>query len=186
MKLCFCLLFALFALLSNHSFARDWFQPLPTRDACPFVLETFQPVPYRFIYGGFISEKTDVRYLLKSHNGRLFALRLGETTGGLTLVNVAPSRQTLTVHDHNLNQTLTLNLGKETPLQNRFTGTLIYQKQHYPFSEQPLHLDEQTQLSPMIHEGNLYLVDQTQGKEPYIWLLQKAQERKDAEVSVEK
>ncbi len=162
----------LFATVSNDMFARDWLQPLPVKGNQPFVLEEFRFVPYRFIYKGFSSEKTNIRYLLKAEDGRVFSLHIGKTFDDVTLLNVDASQKTLTVRDNRLGQTLTLELGKETLLSNRFEGTLRYKDKHYSFSKQPLRLDEQTQLTPMLYEGRLYLLQQTEGKEPCIWELQ--------------
>ena len=163
----------LFAIVSNNTFARDWLQPLPSKGNEPLVLEEFRFVPYRFLYKGFSGEKTNSRYLLKSEDGRVVSLHLGETFDGVTLLNADASQKTVTVRDDRLNQVLTLELGKETLLPNRFEGTLRYKDKQYPFSNQPLWLDEHTQLIPMLYEGRLYLLEQTEGKEPCIWELQK-------------
>lgn len=163
----------LFATVANNTFARDWLQPLPSKGNETFVLEDFRFVPYRFTYKGFSGEKANVRYLLKAENGRVVSLHLGETFDGVTLLDVDASQKTVTVRDDRLGQTLTLELGKETFLPNRFEGTLRYQNKRYFFSEQPLRLDAQTQLTPMLNEGRLYLLQQTEGKKPCIWELQK-------------
>ena len=161
------------AIVSTRLFARDWLRPLPTKGNRPFILEDFRFVPYRFTYKGFSGEKTNIRYLLKTEDGRVFSLHLGETIDGVTLLDVDASQKTLTVRDNRLEQTLTLELGKETLLSNRFEGLLRYKDKHCSFSEQPLRLDEQTRITPMLHEGRLYLLQQTEGKEPCIWELQK-------------
>ena len=172
-RFCLFLSISLFATVPNDAFARDWMQPLPNDDNKTFVLEDFRFVPYRFMYKGFSGEKTNSRYLLKAEDGRVVSLRLGETFDDVTLLNVDASQKTLTVRDNRLEQTLTLELGKETLLSNRFEGTLRYKDKRYLFSEQPLRLDEQTHITPMLYEGRLYLLQQTEGKEPYIWELQK-------------
>ena len=172
-RFCLFLLISLFATVPNDTFARDWLQPLPPKGDEVFVLETFRFVPYRFMYKGFSAETSNIRYLLKTEDGRLFSLYLGETFDDVTLLNVDVSQKTLTVRDNRFEQTLTLELGKETLLPNRFEGTLRYQNKHYSFSEQPLRLNEQTQLTPMLHEGRLYLLEEAEGKEPCIWELQK-------------
>lgn len=172
-RFCLFLSISLFATVPNDTSARDWLQPLPSKGDELFVLETFRFVPYRFIYKGFSGEKTNIRYLLKAEDGRVFSLHIGETFDGVTLLNVDASQKTLTVRDNRLGQTLTLELGKETLLPNRFEGILCYQNKHYSFSDQPLRLDEQTHITPMLHEGRLYLLQQTEGKEPCIWELQK-------------
>ena len=163
MKHRFCLFLStsLFATVPNDAFARDWLQPLPNDDNKTFVLEDFRFVPYRFMYKGFSAETSNIRYLLKAEDGRVVSLRLGETFDGVTLLNVDASQKTVTVRDDRLGQTLTLELGKKTLLPNRFEGTLRYQNKHYVFSEQPL------------YEGHLYLLQQTEDKEPCIWELQK-------------
>lgn len=175
MKSWFCLFLplTLFVTVPNDTFARDWLQALPSKGKEPFVLEDFRFVPYRFMYKGFSAENSNIRYLLKTEDGRLFSLYLGETFDDVTLLNVDVSQKTLTVRDNRFEQTLTLELGKATMLPNRFEGTLRYQNKHYAFSEQPLRLDKQTHITPMLHEGRLYLLQQTEGKEPYIWELQK-------------
>lgn len=175
MKSWFCLFLpvTLFITVPNGAFARDWMQPLPTKGNQPFVLEEFRFVPYRFMYKGFSAENSNIRYLLKTEDGRLFSLHLGETIDGVTLSDADALHKTVTVRDDRLNQVLTLELGKATMLPNRFEGTLRYRDKRYPFSEQPLHLDEQTQLTPMLHEGRLYLLEEAEGKEPCIFELQK-------------
>jgi len=172
-RFCLFLLISLFATVPNDTFARDWLQPLPTKGNEPFILEDFRFVPYRFMYKGFSAETSNIRYLLKAKDGRLFSLHFGETFDDVTLLNVDASQKTVTVCDDRLHQTLTLELGKETTLPNRFEGTLRYRNKHYSFSEQPLRLDAQTQLTPMLYEGRLYLLQQAEGKEPCIWELQK-------------
>ena len=172
-RFCLFLFISPFATVPNDAFARDWLQPLPVKGNQPFVLEDFRFVPYRFLYKGFSGEKANTRYLLKAEDGRLFSLYLGETFDGITLLNADASQKTITVRDARLGQTLALELGKETLLSNRFEGTLRYQNKHYVFSEQPLRLDEQTHIAPMLYEGCLYLLQQTEGKEPCIWELQK-------------
>lgn len=148
----------LLAIVSNNAFARDWLQPLPFKGNQPFILEEFRFVPYRFLYKGFSGEKTNSRYLLKAEDGRVVSLHLGETFEGVTLLNADASRKTVTVRDDRLGQTLTLELGKETTLPNRFEGLLRYKDKRYFFSEQPLRLDEKTQITPMLYEGRLYLL----------------------------
>ncbi len=175
MKSWFCLFLplTLFVTVPNDTFARDWLQPLPPKGDEVFVLETFRFVPCRFMYKGFSAETSNIRYLLKAEDGRVFSLHIGETFDDVTLLNVDASQKTLTVRDNRLGQTLTLELGKETLLSNRFEGTLRYRNKHYSFSEQPLRLDEQTRITPMLYEERLYLLQQTEGKEPCIWELQK-------------
>lgn len=175
MKHRFCLFLStsLFATVPNDAFARDWLQPLPNDDNKTFVLEDFRFVPYRFMYKGFSAETSNIRYLLKAEDGRLFSLHLGETIDDVTLVDAGALHKTVTVRDDCLRQTLTLELGKETLLSNRFEGTLRYRNKHYSFSEQPLRLDEQTRITPMLYEGRLYLLEEAEGKEPCIWELQK-------------
>lgn len=173
MKHFFYLFVLLSAVVPNAVFARDWLQPLPSKGNEPFVLETFRFVPYRFMYKGFSAETSNIRYLLKAEDGRAFSLHIGETFDDVTLLDVDVSQKTLTVRDNRLEQTLTLKLGKETLLPNRFEGILRYQNKHYFFSEQPLRLDKQTHITPMLHEGRLYLLQQTEGKEPCIRELQK-------------
>ena len=175
MKSWFCLFLplTLFVTVPNGAFARDWLQPLPTKGNQPFILEEFRFVPYRFMYKGFSGEKTNIRYLLKTEDGRIFSLHLGETSDGVTLLNVDASQKTLIARDNRLEQTLTLKLGKEMLLSNRFEGILRYRDKRCSFSEQPLRLDAQTQLTPMLYEGRLYLLQQAEGKEPCIWELQK-------------
>ena len=163
----------LFATVPNAVFARDWLQPLPIKGNEPFILEDFRFVPYRFTYKGFSAENSNVRYLLKTEVGRVFSLHFGETIDGVTLLNADALHKTVTVRDDRLNQVLTLGLGKATTLPNHFEGTLRYKDKQYPFSNQPLWLDEHTQLIPMLYEGRLYLLEQTEGKEPCIWELQK-------------
>jgi hypothetical protein len=171
-RFCLFLPLILFVTVPNNTFARDWLQPLPTKGNQPFVLEEFRFVPYRFTYKGFSAENSNIRYLLKTEDGRLFSLHLGETIDGVTLSGADALHKTVTVRDDRLGQTLTLELGKETLLPNRFEGSLRYKDKHYSFSKQPLRLDEQTQLTPMLYEGRLYLLQQTEGKEPCIWELQ--------------
>lgn len=173
MKRFFYLFALLLATVANNAFARDWLRPLPTDGNKTFVLEDFRFVPYRFLYKGFSGEQTNIRYLLKAEDGRIFSLHLGETFDGVTLLNADASQKTVTVRDDRLGQTLILELGKETMLPNRFEGSLRYKDKRYSFSEQPLRLDEQTQLTPMLYEGRLYLLQQTEGKKPCIWELQK-------------
>lgn len=175
MKSWFCLFLpvTLFITVPNGAFARDWLQPLPTKENELFVLEDFRFVPYRFMYKGFSAENSNIRYLLKAEDGRLFSLHLGETIDGVTLLDADALHKTVTVRDDRLNQVLTLELGKETLLSNRFEGSLRYQNKHYSFSEQPLRLDEQTHITPMLYEERLYLLQQTEDKEPCIWELQK-------------
>ena len=172
-RFCLFLLISLFATVPNDTFARDWLQPLPPKGDEVFVLEDFRFVPYRFMYKGFSAGTSNIRYLLKAEDERVFSLHIGETFDDVTLLNVDVSQKTLTVRDNRFEQTLTLELGKETLLPNRFEGTLRYQNKHYSFSEQPLCLDEQTQLMPMLHEGRLYLLEEAEGKEPCIFELQK-------------
>lgn len=172
-RFCLFLSIALFTTVANNTFACDWLQPLPTKGNEPFILEDFRFVPYRFLYKGFSGEKTNIRYLLKSENERVFLFHLGETFDGVTLLNADASQKTVTVRDDRLGQTLTLELGKITTLPNRFEGSLRYQDKRYSFSEQPLRLDEQTHITPMLYEGRLYLLQQTEGKEPCIFELQK-------------
>ena len=162
-------------MASNTVFARDWLQPLPTREKNRFTLENFQFLPYRFLYKGFVSEGTRTRYVLQSENGRMVSMFLSETVEGMALVDVDPSHQTLTVRDSVLDQTLVLRLGKTTFLPDRFKGTLLYEGQRYAFSEQPLHIDAQTKLTPMLHEGNLYMIEKKKKKKPSIRLLRKLQ-----------
>ena len=175
MKSWFCLFLplTLFVIVPNDIFARDWLQPLPTKGNKPFILEDFRFVPYRFTYKGFSAENSNIRYLLKTEGGRLFSLRLGETIDDVTLVDAGALHKTVTVRDDRLHQTLTLELGEETLLPNRFEGTLRYKDKRYLFSEQPLRLDEQTHITPMLYKGRLYLLQQTEDKEPCIWELQK-------------
>ena len=97
----------------------------------------------------------------------------GETFAGVTLLNADASQKTVTVRDDRLGQTLTLELGKITTLPNRFEGLLRYQDKRYSFSEQPLRLDGETHITPMLYEGRLYLLQQTEGKQPCMWKLQK-------------
>ena len=163
------------ATASGYLFAHDWLQPIPTCEKDRFVLENFQFLPYRFLYKGFVSEGTRTRYVFQSENARMVSMFLGETVEDITILEVDQSYQTLTVRDRALNQTLVLKLGKITFLQDRFKGTLLYKGQRYEFSEQPLHIDAQTMLTPMLHEENLYLIEQTQGQEPYIGRLCKLQ-----------
>ena len=172
-RFCLFLPLTLFVTVPNDTFARDWLQPLPSKGKEPFVLEEFRFVPYRFMYKGFSAENSNIRYLLKTEDGRLFSLHLGETIDGVTLLDVDVSQKTLTVQDNRLEQTLTLKLGKEMLLSNRFEGILRYRDKRCSFSKQPLRLDKQTHITPMLHEGRLYLLQQTEGKEPYIWELQK-------------
>ena len=172
-RFCFFLSISLFVTVPNDAFARDWLQPLPTDGNKTFILETFRFVPYRFTYQGFSAGNSNIRYLLKAEDGRIVSLHLGETFDDVTLLNVDVSQKTLTVRDNRLEQTLTLELGKETLLPNRFEGILRYRDKRCSFSEQPLRLDEQTHITPMLHEGRLYLLQQTEGKEPYICELQK-------------
>ena len=172
-RFCLFLPLTLFVTVPNDTFARDWLQPLPSKGNEPFVLETFRFVPYRFIYKGFSGEKTNIRYLLKTKDGRIFSLHLGETFDDVTLLNVDASQKTLTVRDNRLEQTLTLEFGKETLLPNRFEGILRYRDKRCSFSEQPLRLDEQTHITPMLYESRLYLLEEAEGKEPCIWELQK-------------
>ena len=172
-RFCLFLSISLFATVPNDAFARDWLQPLPIKGNEPFILEDFRFVPYRFTYKGFSGENSNIRYLLKAEDGRIFSLHVGETFDDVTLLNVNVSQKTLTVRDNRLEQTLTLELGKETLLSNRFEGTLRYQSKHYAFSEQPLRLDEQTYITPMLYEERLYLLEEAENKEPCIWELQK-------------
>ena len=172
-RFCLFLFISPFATVPNDAFARDWLQPLPIKGNQPFVLEEFRFVPYRFMYKGFSGEKTNIRYLLKAEDGRIVSLHLGETSDGVALLNVDASQKTLTVRDNRLEQTLTLELGKETLLPNRFEGILRYRDKRCSFSEQPLRLDEQTHITPMLHEGCLYLLEEAEDKEPCIWELQK-------------
>ena len=172
-RFCLFLSISLFATVPNDAFARDWLQPLPAKGNQPFVLEDFRFVPYRFMYKGFSAETSNIRYLLKAEDGRVFSLHIGETFDDVTLLGADVSQKTVTVRDDCLRQTLTLELGKETLLSNRFEGTLRYRNKHYTFSEQPLRLDEQTHITPMLYEERLYLLQQTEGKEPCIWELQK-------------
>ena len=157
MKHRFCLFLStsLFATVPNDAFARDWLQPLPNDDNKTFVLEDFRFVPYRFMYKGFSAETSNIRYLLKAEDGRLFSLHLGETIDGVTLLDADALHKTLTIRD------------------NRPEQMLTYTDKRYLFSEQPLRLDEQTQLTPMLHEGRLYLLEEAEGKEPCIFELQK-------------
>ena len=173
MKHFFYLSALLLATVANRTFARDWLRPLPTKGNEPFILEDFHFVPYRFTYQGFSAEKTNSRYLLKSEDGRVFSLHLGETFDGVTLLNADASQKTVTVRDDRLGQTLTLELGKITTLPNRFEGLLRYQDKRHSFSEQPLRLDEHTHITPMLYEGHLYLLEEAEDKEPCIWELQK-------------
>ena len=147
-------------------------QPLPTKGNEPFILEDFHFVPYRFTYQGFSAGNSNIRYLLKPEDGRVLSLRLGETFDSVTLVDADALHKTVTVCDDRLNQTLTLELGKITTLPNRFEGLLRYQDKRYSFSEQPLRLDGETHITPMLYEGRLYLLQQTEGKQPCIWELQ--------------
>lgn len=156
------------AIIANNTFARDWLQPLPSREREAFVLEDFRFVPYRFTYNGFATEKANIRYLFKSVDGRILALHPGEVFGGVALIDADVSRKTVTVRDDRLNQTLTLELGKETLLPNRFEGILRYRDKRFPFSEQPLRLDDQTQLTLFVYNGHLYFLEEAQGKEPSV------------------
>lgn len=171
-RFCLFLFISLFATVPNDAFARDWLQPLPVKGNQPFVLEEFRFVPYRFMYKGFSAETSNIRYLLKAEDGRVFSLHIGETFDDVTLLDADPLHKTVTVRDDRLNQVLTLGLGKATTLPNRFEGTLRYQNMRCSFSEQPLRLDEQTLITPMLHERHLYLWEETKGKEPCIWELQ--------------
>lgn len=169
----FFIFILLFWVVSNPLSARDWLQPLPSREDEAFILEDFRFVPFRFTYKGFATEEKKVRYVLKTEDGRIFPLYCGETVNGVTLLGTDASQKTLTVRDERLHQTFTLELGKPTFLPNRFEGTLRYRDKSYSFSEQPLFLDEQTQLTPMRYEGRLYFLEQTKDKDPYIRELQK-------------
>ena len=148
-------------------------QPLPTKGNQPFVLEEFRFVPYRFMYKGFSAENSNIRYLLKAEDGRVFSFHIGETFDGVTLLGADASQKTVTVRDDRLGQTLTLELGKVTLLPDRFEGLLRYKDKRFSFSEQPFRLDGETRITPMLYEGHLYLLQQTEGKEPCIWELQK-------------
>ena len=173
MKHFFYLSALLLATVANRTFARDWLRPLSSKGNEPFILEDFHFVPYRFTYQGFSAGNSNIRYLLKPEDGRVLSLRLGETFDSVTLVDADALHKTVTVRDDRLGQTLTLELGKITTLPNRFEGSLRYQDKRYSFSEQSLRLDGETHITPMLYEGRLYLLQQTEDKEPCIWKLQK-------------
>ena len=95
-RFCLFLPLTLFVTVPNDTFARDWLQPLPSKGKEPFVLEEFRFVPYRFMYKGFSAENSNIRYLLKTEDGRLFSLHLGETIDGEVFcdigINAVPFR----------------------------------------------------------------------------------------------
>ena len=95
-RFCLFLSISLFATVPNDTFARDWLQPLPPKGDEVFVLEDFRFVPYRFMYKGFSAGTSNIRYLLKAEDERVFSLHIGETFDDVTLLDVDASQKTLT------------------------------------------------------------------------------------------
>jgi hypothetical protein len=150
--------------------------PLETHGVVPpqtWEIVSFAPVPYRVTFHGVMVQNNVSYAILKIRDQASFLLKVGASLHDIHLVSIGDDQRIVVVKDLLDQQTYALAIGKETYVPHAFVGIVrnrLTQKT-FSFSHQQLKIGEQALMVPINGGETFYLMDFSDPKIPYVFLL---------------